>query len=245
MTGNILAVVVGLAVGSLLNLIIIRLSQDEPFWTWRICCPHCEQTMPRLGFVFPWRSAWGGGRCSCCGEPLFSRFPVVEAASGALALALWWRFPGSALLWLYGPFTAALLVLTILDLRYFWLPDVITFPGIALGLLGGFIFPHPGLWNALLGASLGWAFFRGVRWAYEKVTEGKRQGVGAGDAKLMAFIGAVLGVKALPFVLMSSATLGSLAGVLSMLKQGRPRFTFIPYGPFLALGALLFLFLRK
>lgn len=165
-------------------------------------------------------------------------------AAGVLALALWWRFPGSALLWVYGPFVTALLVLTVLDLQYFWLPDVITLPGTLLGLVGALILPQPGLGSALLGASLGWAFFMAVRWAYKKVTRGKRQGVGQGDAKLMAFIGAVLGLKALPWVLFSSALLGSLAGLLVSLGRNRDRFTPIPYGPFLVVGTLVFLFWR-
>jgi leader peptidase (prepilin peptidase)/N-methyltransferase len=210
MTGNILAGVAGLAVGSFLNVIITRLSQEEPFWTGRLSLRH----------------------------------PAVVLAAGALALALWQRFPGSAFLWVYGPFSAALLVLTVLDLQYFWLPDVITLPGTLLGLAGALVLPQPGLVNALFGAFLGWAFFQGVRWTYAKVTRGKRQGVGEGDAKLMACIGAVLGFQALPLVLFSSAALGSLVGLVVSLGRGRDRFTPIPYGPFLVAGALLFLFWR-
>jgi leader peptidase (prepilin peptidase) / N-methyltransferase len=208
MTGNILAGLAGLAVGSFLNVLITRLSEEKPPWSGR-----------RL-----WRQ------------------PAVALAAGALALALWWRFPGSPLLWLYGPFTAALLVLTVLDLQYFWLPDVITLPGTLMGMVGALILPGPGVVSALLGAFLGWAFFQGVRWTYEKVTRGQHQGVGAGDAKLMAFIGAVLGLKALPWVLFSSAALGSLTGLMVSLSRDRSRFTPIPYGPFLAAGAFLFLF---
>jgi leader peptidase (prepilin peptidase)/N-methyltransferase len=210
MTDKILAGLAGLAVGSFLNVIITRLSQEEPFWT---------------------------GRWSC-------RHPAVLLAAAALAPALWWRFPGSALLWVYGPFTAALLVLTVLDLQYFWLPDVITLPGILLGMAGALILPQPGVVSALLGAFLGWSFFQSVRWTYAKVTGGKRQGVGEGDAKLMAFIGAVLGLKALPWVLFSSAALGGITGLVVSLGRDRDRFTPIPYGPFLVVGALLFLFWR-
>jgi leader peptidase (prepilin peptidase)/N-methyltransferase len=115
-------------------------------------------------------------------------------------------------------------------------------PGTLLGIMGALILPQPGLLSALLGAFLGWAFFQGVRWIYEKVTRGKRQGVGEGDAKLMAFIGAVLGLKALPWVLFSSAALGGLTGLVVSLGRNRDRFTLIPYGPFLVVGALLFLF---
>jgi leader peptidase (prepilin peptidase)/N-methyltransferase len=210
MTGNILAGLTGLAIGGFLNVIITRLSQEEPFWSGRL--------------------SW--------------RHPVVVMAAGALALALWWRFPGSALLWVYGPFAAALLMLTVLDLQYFWLPDVITLPGILMGMVGALILPQPGLVSAMLGAFLGWAFFQGVRWTYVKVTGGKHQGVGEGDAKLMGFIGAVLGLKALPWVLLSSAVLGALFGLMVSLGRGRDRFTPIPYGPFLVVGALFFLFWR-
>jgi leader peptidase (prepilin peptidase)/N-methyltransferase len=164
-------------------------------------------------------------------EPLSWRHPAVVMAAGALALALWWRFPGSTLLWLYGPFTAALLILTVLDLQYFWLPDVITLPGILMGMVGALILPQPGLVSAMLGAFLGWTFFQGVRWTYGKVTGGKRQGVGEGDAKLMAFIGAVLGLKALPWVLLSSAVLGALIGLTVSLGCGRDRCPF-PMVPF-------------
>jgi leader peptidase (prepilin peptidase)/N-methyltransferase len=240
MTGNILAGLAGLAVGSFLNLIITRLSQDEPFWTGAPSCPHCHQPLPWDNLLFLLSLPWRGGRCRSCGAFLSLRYPGVELASALLALALWWRFPGTALLWVYAPFTAALLVLTVLDLQYFWLPDVITLPGTLLGLTGALILPQPGLGSALLGASLGWAFFMGVRWLYEKVTRGKRQGVGEGDAKLTAFIGAVLGLKALPWVLFSSACLGSLVGLL--ISSGRDRDRFIPYGPFLVVGSLLFLF---
>lgn len=243
MIGNILAILVGLAVGGFLNVMITRLSQEEPFWSGRPCCPRCQQTLPWSTIMLFFVTSWPRGRCRLCGEPLSSwRYPAVASAAGGLALALWWRFPGSELLWVYAPFTAALLVLSVLDAQYFWLPDVITLPGTAFGLLSALIFPVPGFRNALLGAALGWAFFQGVRWAYDKMTGGRHQGVGGGDAKLLAFIGAVLGLQALPWVLFVSAVLGSVTGLLVAQKKGRDRFTPIPYGPFLAVGALLSLF---
>jgi leader peptidase (prepilin peptidase)/N-methyltransferase len=242
MTGDILAALVGLAVGSILNVIITRLAQEEPFWTGSPSCPHCHQILPWDNLMFLCSAPWRGGCCCSCGKFLSWRYPLVEVAAGLLALALWGRFPGSEFLWVYGPFTAALLVLTVLDWQYLWLPDVITLPGTALGLVSASIFPRPGLVSALLGAFLGWAFFQGVRWLYGKMTRGKHQGVGEGDAKLTAFMGAVLGLQALPWVLFSSAVLGSLAAMMVTWDRHRDRFTPIPYGPFLAAGALLFLF---
>lgn len=207
MTGYILAGLGGLAAGSLLNVIITRLSQEDPLIS---------------GASLPWRHA------------------AVELAAGLLGLALWWRFPGSALLVVYAPFFAALLVLSVLDLQYYWLPDIITLPGITLGLAAALVFPQLSFLYALLGASLSYAFFRLVGWIYEKIAGGKRQGLGRGDAKLLAFIGGVLGLKALPWVLFSSAVLGSLAGLVVAWRSGEGRFASIPYGPFLAVGALLF-----
>jgi len=186
--------------------------------------------------------AWLKGQCRFCRASISWRYPAVELAAGLLALALWVRFPGSLFLLLYGPFTAALVVLTVLDVQYYWLPDAITLPGIAFGLTAALILPQVSFVYALLGALGGWALFQVVRWAYEKLTQGGRQGMGGGDVKLMAFIGAVLGVEALPWVLFSSAALGSLGALVAAAKSGQGRPTPIPYAPFLAVGAFLFLF---
>ena len=242
MTATILAGLVGLAMGSFLNAVITRLTQEEPFWGARSRCPWCHQTLPWYDLVPLLSYVWLKGRCRFCGEPISWRYPAVELTAGLLALALWARFPGSVLLWVYGPFTAALLVLTVLDLKYYWLPDIITLPGVAFGLLAALVVPQVAFVGALLGALGGWALFQGVRWVYEKLTRGGRQGMGGGDVKLMAFIGAVLGVKALPLVLFTSAALGSLAGLAAAWQSGQGRLTPIPYGPFLAVGALFSLF---
>ncbi len=242
MTENILAGLVGLVVGSLLNVVITGLTQDGPLCRGRIRCPYCHHTMPWRDLLPLLSYVLLKGRCRFCGEPVSWRYPSVEVAAGLLALALWRRFPGSALLWVYGPFTAALLILTVLDFQHFWLPDAITLPGTVLGLMSAPIFPHLGFGSAFLGAVLGYAVFQVMHYGYEKVTKGKRQGLGAGDAKLMAFIGAVLGLKALPWVLFSSAVVGSLVGLMVARRSSQGRFAPIPYGPCLVLGALSFLF---
>jgi leader peptidase (prepilin peptidase) / N-methyltransferase len=238
----ILAGFLGLAIGSFLNVVISRLPQEEPFWVGRSRCPHCHKTLAWHDLVPLFSYIRLRGRCRFCGGPISWRYPAVELVSGLLALGLWLRFPGSGLLWVYAPFTAALVVLTVLDLQYFWLPDLITLPGIGLGLGAALILPQLNFWSALLGACLGAAVFQGVRWAYVGLTRGKRQGLGLGDVKLIALIGAVLGVEALPWVLFSSAALGSLVGLVVAWRTGQGRLTPIPYGPFLVVGALLFLF---
>ncbi len=245
MTGYILAGLGGLAVGSFLNLIITWLSQKELLLGRTGRGQPCPHPWPRGHLLCLIEYAWAQGRCPVCGEPLPWRYPAVEIAAALLGLALWWRFPGSVLLLVYGPFFAALLVLSILDLKYYWLPDLITLPGISLGLAAAVVFPQLNFLSALLGASLSYAFFRLVGWIYEKTTRGKRPGLGRGDAKLLAFIGAVLGLPALPWVLFGSALLGSLAGLAVAWRSKEGRFASFPYGPFLAAGALLFFCFRS
>lgn len=236
---------VGLALGSFLNVVITRLPAGEPFWAGRSRCPHCraplpwQDNLPLISFILLRR------RCRFCRGPISWRYPAVELAGGLLALALWAKFPDRSLLLVYGPFCAALLVLTCLDLERRWLPDVITLPGVALGLILALIFPHLAFWEALAGALVGAAIFYGLRWIYEKLTG--KTGMGGGDVKLLALIGAFLGIKSLPWVILLSAGLGSLAGLGLVLitgdwRGGKWRTAALPYGPFLAAAALLYLF---
>jgi leader peptidase (prepilin peptidase)/N-methyltransferase len=239
----ILAALMGLAVGSFLNVVITRLPRQEPFWFGRSRCPHCRaalswrDNLPLLSFF------WLRRRCRFCGEPISWRYPAVEALGGVLGAALWWHFPGDPILVAYVPFTAALVALTFLDLEHFWLPDVITLPGIALGLILAVLTPGLEIVDALLGAALGAAFFQTVRWLYQKVSAWRggpeRLGMGGGDVKLLAMIGAFLGARALPWVIFVSAAAGSIAGLIAAWRSGRGRLTPVPYGPFLA-GAALF-----
>lgn len=235
----------GLALGSFLNVVITRLPLGERIWAGRSRCPHCRVTiswydnLPLVSFFIL------GRRCRSCRAPISWRYPAVELAGGLLALALWARFPGGYQLLIYGPFAAGLIALTGLDLEHRWLPDVITLPGIALGLVFSLVFPHLTFLEALAGALAGGGIFFILGWVYEKLTG--KMGMGGGDVKLMALIGAFLGIKSLPFVILVSAGLGSVVGLAAVLFQGAWRrggwrTAAIPYGPFLAGAALLYLF---
>ena len=240
----VLAFLVGLALGSFLNVVITRLPRGEQVIAGRSRCPHCRASLawrdnlPLLSYF------WLRGRCRSCGAPISPRYPLVELAGGLLAAALWWRFPASPLLLAYGPFAAALLALTVIDLEHRLLPDAITLPGIASGLVLALILPHLPFWEAAAGAAVGALLFFGIGWIYHRLTG--RQGMGGGDVKLMALIGAFLGLKALPFVIFLSAALGSLVGLGLVLirgnwREGNWRVAAIPYGPFLAAAAWLYL----
>jgi leader peptidase (prepilin peptidase) / N-methyltransferase len=242
---KLLAFLVGLAIGSFLNVAATRLPAKERFWSGRSRCPHCRTTLPwhdnlpLLSYFFL------RGRCRFCAAAISWRYPLLELAGGLLFLALWLKYPGSPQLIAYGPFAAALLVLTAIDLEHRLLPDAITYPGIVAGLLLGLILPSPGFWEALLGVLLGGGFFFLTAWGYEKLSG--KTGMGGGDVKLLAMIGAFLGVGSLPFIVFISGVLGTLVGLGLTLAGGagfggRWRTTRIPFGPFLAVAALLYLF---
>jgi leader peptidase (prepilin peptidase)/N-methyltransferase len=242
---GLLAFLVGLALGSFLNVVATRLPLGEQFWTGRSRCPHCRTPLPwydNLPLLSYFRLK---GRCRFCGAAISRRYPLLELAGGLLALALWLRFPWSPLLFAYGPFGGALLVLSAIDLEHRLLPNTITYPGIILGLALSLVLPHLSFIEAFLGALFGGGFFFLTGWLYERIT-GKR-GMGGGDVKLLAMIGAFLGVTSLPYIIFASAALGTLAGLGLILaakgEGGGWRTTRIPFGPFLAAGALLYLFL--
>ena len=241
----LLAALVGLALGSFLNVLITRLPRGESPWGGRSRCPQCRQpiswydNIPLLSYIRL------RGRCRSCGAAIPWRYPLVELAGGITALALWHTFPDRLLLLAYGPFCLALVALTAIDLEHRLLPDAITLPGTILGLLLSLVLPQLSFPEAAAGALVGAALFYGIGRLYEKWAG--RRGMGGGDVKMMAMIGAFLGLGALPLVILVSAGLGTLTGLIRVLvkgsgPRGQWRTISLPYGPFLAAGAWCYLF---
>jgi leader peptidase (prepilin peptidase)/N-methyltransferase len=244
MAESFCAFLLGLILGSFVNVVITRLPRDESLVAPRSRCPKCRQPLawydniPLVSYVLL------RGRCRACHAAISRRYPLVELASGLLVLALVRTFPYQLLL-AYVPFGLALVALTAIDVEQRLLPDAITLPGILLGLILALLLPYLTFRDAAAGALAGAALFAGIAWAYEKLAG--RRGMGWGDVKLLAMIGAFLGWQALPWVILISAGLGSLAGLAQILvrrpeARGQWRTLSLPYGPFLALGALCYLF---
>ncbi len=199
------------------------------------------------------------GRCRSCRAPISARYPLVEALAALLAAALWWKFVAAdpsqaagvrlARFACYFAFGGVLLVLAFIDLATKLLPDVITLPAIPIFYLSAFG-AHGADWQGrLIGAVGGYLFFRLIADFYYYVL--KREGLGLGDGKLLAVIGAVLGWRALPFVVFVGAIVGALVSLPIAVWQRRRqpeveaeplRRVQIPFGPFLALAALIYLF---
>jgi leader peptidase (prepilin peptidase)/N-methyltransferase len=225
----------GLVIGSFLNVVIYRLPRGESLVTPPSRCTRCGYQLRAYDNVPVLSWAWLGGRCRQCRAPISVQYPLVELATGALFLLITWLTP-------VGPELAARLLLTCIlialfgiDLEHQILPNRITLPGILVGLGFSAVAP-PGLRDAIVGAALGGGILYAIAWGYFMVRH--EEGLGMGDVKMLAMIGAFLGWKAVLVTLILGSFSGALLGIaLIIAHRGTMRLA-LPFGTFLALGAL-------
>lgn len=235
-----IAFIFGAAIGSFLNVCIHRIPNGESIVYPPSRCPKCRthirpvDNIPIISYLLL------RGRCHNCAAAISVRYPFVEALGGVAAITAVWRFGVSAEAAVAFAFLAALIVITFIDLDHQIIPDVISLPGIVIGLLLSLILDKPGVLNAVIGALLGYGVLYAVAVAYYWVR--KEEGMGGGDLKLLAMIGAFLGWKAIPVTLLLGSLSGSLVGISLMIVQRRNSQVPIPFGPFLAAGAVCALF---
>ncbi len=231
---------VGAAVGSFLNVCIVRLPKGASLIKPGSHCPHCQSAIrfydniPLLSYLIL------RGKCRRCKTRISPRYFLVEGLSGLMALALFRTFGLSPELGVYFIFFSALLAVIFIDLDTLTIPDVITLPGIVAGVAASFLLPRFNVWQSLLGLLVGGGVLLLVAVGYRIFR--KREGMGGGDIKLLAMIGAFLGLPGVLYTLFASSLAGSLAGLLLMFKDKSGGGTRIPFGPFLALGAMSYVF---
>ncbi|HWI15641.1 MAG TPA: A24 family peptidase [Burkholderiales bacterium] len=257
-----LVAIFGLAVGSFLNVVIHRVPKMmERQWraecaewsgqpapaaetynlvTPRSRCPACNhkigalENIPLVSFIAL------RGKCAGCGKPISWRYPVVEALTAVLSGFAAWHFgptmQGAAALL----FTWAMIALAFIDLDTFFLPDDLTFPLLWTGLLLNIGATFVDLPSAVIGAAAGYLVLWAVFWTY-KLATGK-EGMGYGDFKLLAAIGAWLGWKMLPLVILLSSVVGAIIGIALIIFARRGRNVPIPFGPYLAIAGWVALF---
>ncbi len=230
----------GLVIGSFLNVVIWRLPRSRSVVSPASRCPSCDtpirarDNIPVLSYVFL------RGRCRYCGAKISPRYPLVEALNAGLYVFVLYRFGMGWHLPAYLAFVSALIVVTFIDLDSQIIPDSITLPGIPLGVLAGsFLLPDPAWraqalgWQAsVVGAALGFGLFFAVMVL-------SRGGMGGGDVKFMGMVGGLLGWKGVLLTTFLGSLSGSVVGLGLMVLKGKGRKAKIPFGPFLALGALL------
>lgn len=238
--GAVYAAVVGLCVGSFLNVVAWRLPRGESIVRPRSRCPHCSARIAALDNVPLFSFLVLRGRCRSCGEPIAWRYPAVEAASGLLWLASWLVFGPTLDGLVAAVFCSLMLVLAIIDATHLLLPDPLTYGGIGLGLAASFVVGWTTPRNAVVGAAVGagslllliglWYLLRRVR------------GMGLGDVKMLAAVGAFLGVGGTLLTLFLASLIGAVAGLLFLVRGRLGWGSRLPFGVFLAVGAVVSLF---
>jgi leader peptidase (prepilin peptidase)/N-methyltransferase len=251
-----LAGVLGLLIGSFLNVVIYRLPKmlerqwaadcaavdgaapKAPTEAFNLMVPHsrCQQcghairwyeNVPVLSYLFL------RGRCASCKTRISSRYPIVELVTGLLFAWCVWRMPGQWASLAWCGFSAALLTLALIDWDTTLLPDDITLPLLWAGLLAAILgFTGVSLTNAVLGAVAGYLSLWGIYWLF-KLTTGK-EGMGYGDFKLFAAFGAWFGWQALVPIILMASVIGVVVGLALKFNNGLREGGYVPFGPFLA-----------
>lgn len=236
----VLAFAVGAAIGSFLNVCIWRVPAGESVVYPPSHCPRCDvrirhrDNIPIISYLLL------RGRCHSCGEPISLRYPAVEALTGVMFAVLLFKFGWSPHFVVNALFVAALIVISFIDLDHQIIPDVISLPGIAIGLVLSAVGYGPPLVGSAVGALLGGGILYAVAAGYQLLTG--REGMGGGDIKLLAMIGAFLGWRGVLVTLVLGSFTGAVIGIAIIgLRGGGARLP-IPFGPFLALGAICALF---
>jgi leader peptidase (prepilin peptidase)/N-methyltransferase len=220
----------GLMIGSFLNVVIARVPERRSLWMPGSTCPECghaiawHDNIPVLSFFLL------RGRCRACAAPIPWRYPIVEAITAVLFAAAWLRFGADVRQFIVAVvFLAALVAITVIDLRHQIIPDAITLPGVVAGVVAA-LATHRIAWvDSVAGILLGSGLFVAVIVV-------SRGGMGGGDLKLGAMLGAFLGWQALLVGLFIAVMLGGMLAVVLLASRRVARKDAIPFGPFLAIG---------
>lgn len=229
------AFALGLILGSFANVCIYRVPRGESILRPGSHCPRCQMSIRACDNVPLLSYLWLRGRCRGCGASISWHYPLVELLTGLICLLLFHTFGLSLTFAIYAALTTALIIVSFIDLEHQIVPDVITLPGLALGLLLSALFLPITFLSSLMGALLGGGLFYAIASIYEG-------GMGGGDIKLIAMIGAFIGWQQVLLTIFVAACVGSVIGLALLVTKRKHRRDPIPFGPFLALGAMVALF---
>jgi leader peptidase (prepilin peptidase)/N-methyltransferase len=230
-TEHLIAFILGSIIGSFANVCIHRLPSRQSIVFPASQCPHCQQAIrpwhniPLLSYLLL------KGCCASCHAPISWRYPLVEFLCGLLYVVVYHHFGLSIQSVVLALLATSLIIVSFIDLAHKIIPDIITLPGIVAGLLASFFVTPGGFASSALGVVLGGGLFFLVAIL-------SRGGMGGGDIKLIAMIGAFLGWRAVLVTIFLGALSGAMVGIGLMLLHKKGRKDPLPFGPFLALGAL-------
>ncbi len=251
--------VFSLCIGSFLNVVAYRLPvmmrnqaeddyldlfekdpKERPLFnlsTPHSACPKCKspikpwQNIPVISYL------WLKGKCANCKTSISARYPIVELSTGLLGLLVAYQFGASWQTAALLVFTYFLVALTLIDMDEYLLPDSLTLPLIWIALIANSFDLFTSLESALYGAIAGYLSLWSIYWIFKLLTG--KEGMGYGDFKLLAAIGALLGWQALPVVILLSSVVGAVVGILGIMIMGRDKNIPIPFGPYLAAAGFI------
>ncbi|HMK60147.1 MAG TPA: prepilin peptidase [Dissulfurispiraceae bacterium] len=238
--------VLGLVIGSFLNVCIYRIPRELSIVTPASSCPNCKtpikpwDNIPVISYILL------AGKCRKCGQKIALRYPSVELLNGLLYAAAAYQFGLGWHLPLICALISSMIVITFIDLDFQIIPDVITLPGMLIGLAASyFIMPDPFSRHTLLSFTTSIIGLLAGGVTFYLIALLSRGGMGGGDVKMMAMLGSFVGWKGVFLTTLIGSLSGSLVGIALMIFKGKGRKTKIPFGPFLALGSLVTLFFGR
>ncbi len=233
----------GSMIGSFLNVVIYRWPREESFVTPRSKCPCCKVPIPIYLNVpiLSWLALFGKARC--CGNKISVHYPLVEVLTGTLFAFTFYKFSLTFQTFEYCLFLAMAIPCFFIDLKHYLLPDIFTISGIFVAFAGSFLSMTRTPLDSFLGLILGGGLFWLISYFYKKVR--KKEGMGFGDVKLIAWLGSLGGLSSVPFIIWTSGLTGTLVGVFLILFKGGSRNSALPFGPFLITSALLYFYFIK
>jgi len=230
----------GCCLGSFFNVVIYRLPRKESLVHPGSHCPHCRQpiawydNIPLVSFILLM------GKCRHCRGGIAVRYPLVEALTGGLLLLLFRHHGWGAQFFMEAAFISLLLIITFIDLDTYTIPDVLSLPGLVAGFLFSFASTRLSWSDSLLGILLGGGVLYLIAVGYQILRH--QEGLGGGDIKLLGMIGAFVGWPGVVFTILVSSVVGTLVGLPIMWRTRQGMSTMLPFGPFLALGAVVYIF---
>ena len=231
----------GMCIGSFMNVCIYRLPISKSIVHPRSMCLKCGYMIRAYDNIPVLSYLWLGGKCRQCKIRISLRYPLVEIMSGLFALCAFLKFGLTLEALAYYVFISTLIVITYIDIDHRIIPNVITLPGIPLFFAASFALPTVSYTDAIWGLVAGGGSLLAIAWIYSMLT--KKEGMGGGDIKLLAMIGGFLGWKGVLFTIFISSAVGTLVGIVIMLQTRKGMKLAVPFGPFLSIGAITYVFL--
>ena len=230
----------GAVFGSFFNVCIYRMPRNKSIIRPPSACPHCEKpikfydNIPIVSYIIL------GGKCRNCGARISIRYPLVELITAVLFLMLYRKYSLSYQLGFQMFFVSLLIIISFIDYDFQIIPDVLSIGGLIAGMIISFARPDFRFIDSLYGVLLGGGVLFVIAYGYKLIA--KREGMGGGDIKLLAMLGSFLGYKGVIFSLVGGSIIGTIVGIPLMIMKGEGTKYAIPFGPFLALSAVLYLF---